>query len=254
MKFDKAKWHGVGNFTSDGQARVLGLVLHIMEGTLEGSQSWFDNPESKASSHFGTGEDGELRQWVDTKDRAWAQASGNTDYLSIENEGHSGDLLAVGQIESVAQVYAWMVKKYGVPYAVANKPGESGLGYHGMGGKAWGNHPNCPGPGIVAQRQAIIDRARAINGVSIPKPTPVYSPCPSKLFFRLGRKHPIITEMGKRLIAEGYKGYKKGPGPTFTRADMAAYSWWQKKNGFKGLDANGIPGAKTWAKLKVPKA
>ena len=51
-----------------------------------------------------------------------------------------------------------------------------------------------------------------------------------------------------------YKGYKKGPGPEFTLADKAAYGWWQKKNGYKGVDANGIPGPKTWTALKVPKA
>jgi hypothetical protein len=91
-------------------------------------------------------------------------------------------------------------------------------------------------------------------GKPVPKPTPVYAPYPGASFFRLGKKSALITAMGKRLVAEGYKGYKKGPGPEFTRADMAAYSWWQKKNGYKGADANGIPGAKTWALLRVPKA
>ena len=85
-----------------------------------------------------------------------------------------------------------------------------------------------------------------------PKPAPHYAAFPGSSFFRLGRKDPIVTAMGKRLVAEGYKGYKKGPGPEFTRADMAAYSWWQKKLGYKGSDADGIPGAKSWNTLKVP--
>lgn len=90
-------------------------------------------------------------------------------------------------------------------------------------------------------------------GKPVPKPSPVYAPYPGQSFFRLGRKSPLITAMGKRLVAEGWKGYKKGPGPEFTRADMAAYAWWQKKHGYKGPDADGIPGPTTWAKLKVPK-
>jgi len=89
-------------------------------------------------------------------------------------------------------------------------------------------------------------------GKPVAKPSPHYAAYPGASFFRLGRKHPLITAMGKRLIAEGYKGYKKGAGPEFTRADMAAYSWWQKKHGYKGKDANGIPGKKTWDLLKVP--
>lgn len=254
MKFSKAKWRPVANYTAGGQTKVLGLVLHIMEGTLEGSESWFNNSKAQASSHFGTGKDGELRQWVDTKDRAWAQSAGNTTYLSIENEGYAGDELTDKQLESVAQTFAWVVKEYGVPYAVANKPGDKGLAYHGMGGAAWGGHTGCPGPKIVAQRQKIIDRARAINGVVTPKPKPVYAPFPGASFFRLGRKSPLITAMGKRLVAEGYKGYKSGPGPEFTRADMAAYSWWQKKRGFSGKSADGIPGKQTWDALKVPKS
>lgn len=90
-------------------------------------------------------------------------------------------------------------------------------------------------------------------GKPVPKPTPHYAPYPGASFFRLGKKSPIITAMGKRLVAEGYKGYKKGPGPEFTRVDMAAYSWWQKKHGYKGADANGVPGKKTWDLLRVPK-
>lgn len=90
-------------------------------------------------------------------------------------------------------------------------------------------------------------------GKPVAKPKPVYAAYPGASFFRLGRKSALITAMGKRLVAEGYKGYKKGPGPEFTRADMAAYSWWQKKHGYKGVDANGVPGKKTWDLLRVPK-
>lgn len=253
-KFSKAKWHAVQNFTKDGQDSVLGLVVHIMEGTLEGSQSWFNNPKAQASSHFGTGKDGELRQWVDTKDRAWAQGSGNRTYLSIENEGHTPDKLTDQQIETVAQTFAWVVKTYGVPYQVANKPGEKGLGYHKMGGAAWGGHP-CPGPDIIAQLPKIVARAKEINKVVVTeKPKPIYAPFPGTGFFRLGKKHPLITAMGKRLVAEGYKGYSDGPGPTFTRADIKAYAWWQRKLKYTGSAADGYPGKSSWDKLKIPKA
>ena len=248
-RFSKAKWKPVKNYTKDGQKRVLGLVVHIMEGTLEGSQSWFDNSKAQASSHFGTGKDGEIRQWVDTKDRAWAQASGNVDYLSVENEGHTPDKLTDEQIETVAQLFAWVCKTYGVPVQLAKKPGDKGLGYHAMGGSAWGGHP-CPGPAIIAQLPKIVARAKEINKVKA-TPSPVYAPFPGKGFFRLGQKHDLITEMGKALVRAGYKGYKQGPGPEFTRADIKAYAWWQRKLGYTGSDADGYPGASSWAKLNV---
>lgn len=151
------------NFRLNGQDQVLGMVVHIMDGSLEGTQSWFNNPESQSSSHFGTGRDGQLRQWVDTKDRAWAQGSGNHDYVSVENEGLGGQSLTDAQIEDNAQVFAWLHRVYAVPYQLADAPGERGIGWHGMGGAAWGGHYDCPGPKIVAQRQKILDRAKQIN-------------------------------------------------------------------------------------------
>ena len=55
----------VKNYRPDGQEAVNGLVVHIMDGTFEGSKSWFNNPESQASSHFGTNREGYAEQWVD---------------------------------------------------------------------------------------------------------------------------------------------------------------------------------------------
>lgn len=87
-----------------------------------------------------------------------------------------------------------------------------------------------------------------------PKPAPVYAPFPGVGFFRLGKKHPLVLAMGKRLVAEGYKGYKVGPSEEFERADVKAYAWWQRKLGYKGTAADGYPGKASWDKLRVPKA
>jgi hypothetical protein len=88
---------------------------------------------------------------------------------------------------------------------------------------------------------------------SAPKPTPVYAPFPGAGFFHIGQRNPLITAMGKRLVAEGYTGYSVGPGPEFTRSDLKAYAWWQRKLGYSGSSADGYPGPASWAKLKVPK-
>lgn len=249
-RFSKATWHPVQNYTTDGQDQVLGLIVHIMEGSIDGTQSWFNNPSAQASSHFGNGKSGDLRQWVDTKDRAWAQAAGNRTYLSIENEGSTPDALTPQQVENVAQVLAWAHKLYGVPLQKANAPGEHGLGWHGMGGDAWGGHFDCPGDHIRAQFDEIIARAEAIVGAPGPTPTPIYAPFPGRGFFHLGQDNALITEMGKALIRAGYKA-RYTPTPNFTRADLAAYSWWQRKLGYSGSDADGYPGPTSWAQLKV---
>lgn len=248
-KYAGAKWVPLKNFTANGQDSVHGLVVHIMQGTLEGSRSWFNNPSSQASSHFGTGRDGALEQWVDTKDRAWAQAAGNRTWLSIENEGKVPQALAPAQLEKVAQVFAWVVRTYGVPYRVAHSPDEKGLGFHRMGGQAWGGHP-CPGDAIIAQLQSIVDRAKVINGAAA-KPKPVYAPFPGDKYFHYGRTSKLVTEVGKALVRAGYKGYKVGPGPVFGPADRKGVQWFQRKQGWTGSDADGRFGPETWKRLKV---
>ncbi|MET9436861.1 peptidoglycan-binding protein [Streptomyces sp. NPDC006551] len=352
-----AQWRPVPNCKKGGQQEVRGVVVHIMAGTLAGTDSWFRNPVSQASSHFGTGKKGALYQWVDTADRAWAQAAGNTSWLSTENEGRGGDSLTNAQLDRNAEILAWAHKTHGVPLQVATSPSGRGLGYHGMGGKAWGNHPSCPGTKIVAQLDEIVKRAAAIvgkkptpgagsgnpstggstgrtparykvtiNGLqygygatgthvtkvgqalvkrgfgkhykSGPGPTwsdadtrnyadfqkslglkgadadgvpgesslkkllgtlpsktpaPQYEPFPGAAFFSPGRRHPIITAMGRRLVAEGCSAYAVGPGDHWTEADRRSYQRWQKKLGYTGADANGIPGKTSWDRLRVPK-
>lgn len=168
-RYSSATWKGpVPNQTPGGMAKILGVVLHIMEGSLDGSDNWFHNPQAQASSHFGTGKDGRVYQWVDTADKAWAQAAGNPNYISIENEGHAGDSLTDAQLSAVAGIVAWASKTHGVPLTIVDDPGGSGLGWHGMGGGAWGGHVSCPGDPIKAQRELIIAKA---GGTTITTPT-----------------------------------------------------------------------------------
>ena len=83
-------------------------------------------------------------------------------------------------------------------------------------------------------------------------PSPRYEPFPGAGFFHAGRHSPIITAMGRRLVAEGCGRYSTGPGPNWTNADRESYRAWQHKLGYTGADADGYPGPTSWAKLRVP--
>ncbi|NYV76338.1 peptidoglycan-binding protein [Streptomyces sp. UH6] len=85
-----------------------------------------------------------------------------------------------------------------------------------------------------------------------PAPKPSYEPFPGAAFFRAGRRSPVITAMGRRLVAEGCGRYQQGPGPEWTEADRRSYAAWQRKLGFSGTDADGTPGRASWDRLKVP--
>jgi hypothetical protein len=95
--------------------------------------------------------------------------------------------------------------------------------------------------------------AKKVVKPTVPKPTPVYAPFPGTSFFKLGKEHDIITEMGKALKRAGYKA-DYTPTKKFTRADIKAYAWWQKKLGYSGSGADGYPGKTSWDKLHVSKA
>jgi hypothetical protein len=87
-----------------------------------------------------------------------------------------------------------------------------------------------------------------------PDPKPSYEPFPGSGFFHVGQKSPIITAMGRRLVAEDCGRYEEGPSPEWTDADRKSYALWQQRQGFKGKDADGIPGKVSWDRLKVPRS
>ncbi|EGE40762.1 N-acetylmuramoyl-L-alanine amidase [Streptomyces sp. SID4928] len=93
-------------------------------------------------------------------------------------------------------------------------------------------------------------------------PTPAKPKCepyPGASFFlngnrpALGKKSPIFTAMGKRLVAVGCGRYAVGPGPQLGQADVNSYEAWQRKCGYTGTAAKWPPGKTTWDKLQVPK-
>ncbi|MFL6144525.1 MAG: N-acetylmuramoyl-L-alanine amidase [Labedaea sp.] len=156
-----AQWRGpVPNRTQGGMREPsLGLVLHVIEGSIGAADSVFHNPGRRASAHWGVGADGSLLQWVDTADKAWAEVAGNALYHSVETEGFHNQALTDAQVATLARLYLWGHDTYGWPFAVVDAPGQRGLITHGDGGAAWGGHFDCPGPQRSAQRAAIIQRA-----------------------------------------------------------------------------------------------
>lgn len=172
--FPAARWRGPVPNQGGTMGPIRGLVLHIQEGSESGTDAWFHNPTSKVSAHFGNPKTGPLDQWVEVGTVAWAEVNGNTNWVSVETEGHSGDSLTPSQLENAAQLLAWLHTTYGVPLVVSDTPasGTPGLTGHGLGGDAWGGHYDCPGTPILAQRGAIIARAQQILGASSAPPTP----------------------------------------------------------------------------------
>jgi len=165
MRYPAAVWSGplpTTNYEPGGMGTVNGLVLHIEEGTEPGTDAWFHNPTSIVSAHFGNPKSGPLQQWVDTDDMAYAEVNGNPNWISVEHEGNSGDSLTASQIQNDAELLAWLFRQYGFTLQVCDDPSGQGVAGHVTGGAAWGNHLDCPGAPIMAQRQSIVDKAHTI--------------------------------------------------------------------------------------------
>lgn len=134
---------------------------------------------------------------------------------------------------------------------------------HGWGAKSvighleWSDWKSDPrGFAMPGMRDRVQKRLAAAPVKQPPAPqkpaAPRYQPFPGTSFFKNSPSSPIVTAMGRRLVAEGCSAYAVGPSPRWGEADRRSYAKWQRKLGFSGSDADGWPGAMSWNALKVP--
>ncbi|EPH40329.1 peptidoglycan-binding protein [Streptomyces aurantiacus] len=169
-------------------------------------------------------------------------ADGNRHFYGFEcvNLGNGADPWPEPQLDAIERVSAAICRAYGWSAASV------------IGHKQWTNQKQDPrGFSMTTMRERIAHRLGTKPGK--PVPAPKFEPFPGVDFFKRYPRSPIVTAMGKRLVAEGCSAYANGPGPQFTAADIRSYAKWQRKQNFTGRDADGWPGRTTWDALKVPK-
>lgn len=151
-----------------------------MAGTLIGTNAWFADPASQVSAHYGIGLKGEVVQYVDEKNAAWANGqviqptakivldnlnvNQNKISLSIEHEGQDLSKGTEEQLNASAGLLEALAVKYGIPLDRTHV-----IGHYEI--KA--TKPNCP-----ATNKSIIDeiisRAKVLTSdelvpVQVPK-------------------------------------------------------------------------------------
>jgi N-acetylmuramoyl-L-alanine amidase-like protein len=202
------------------------------------------------ANHAGLGDDDVLRAVINETalpaDNE-ANTDGNRYFYGFEcvNLGNGKDPWPAAQLEAIEKASAAICRAHGWSYRSV------------IGHKEWQ-------PGKVDPRGFTMDSMRARIRARLggkpdgpakppaPKPPAKYEPFPGAAFFAPGRRSPIITAMGKRLVAEGCGRYEVGPSPDWSEADRKSYAAWQRKLGFTGSDADGIPGKSSWDRLRVP--
>ena len=171
-----------------------------------------------------------------------ATADGNVHFYGFEcvNLGDGKDPWPEAQLEAITRASAALCRAHGWSAASV------------IGHKEWTSAKIDP------RGFAMADLRTRIAGQLGEKPTdsgsskPAHQPFPGAAWFRKNPKSAIVTAMGKRLVAVGCSAYETGPGAQWTEADRRSYAKWQRKLGYTGSSADGWPGAKSWAALKVP--
>ncbi len=129
-------WKGAaaGNFKpgrmSNGRSfRPIAICIHVMDGSLVGTDAWFNDPTSVVSSHYGIGKSGQVHQYVKDEDTAYHAGrvfwptwklledgvNPNATTLGIEHEGMAADGLTPAQAEASAHLISVLSRKYSIP-------------------------------------------------------------------------------------------------------------------------------------------
>lgn len=133
---NKSTWVGSPNFTKGRYIyKPEYIVIHIADGTLNGTIAWFNNPASHVSAHSMVGNNGEVVDFVHNYDTAWHTGVYNTNgatfkgfkydngklvspnlyTLGIEHEGHPDKEITHECYIASAGKIKWWANKFNIP-------------------------------------------------------------------------------------------------------------------------------------------
>ena len=151
--------------------RPEAIVIHIMDGTLIGTDSWFANHTSQVSSHYGIGRNGEVHQYVQENDTAWHAGRVNAPVwkfirpnlnpnlytIGIEHEGKPHDIWTEEMKQASATLIREICQRWQVPIDRNHIVGHFEI---------FSKKPNCP-----ARNKAILDELVALAGQQTTNPS-----------------------------------------------------------------------------------
>lgn len=117
---DAWKPAAASNYTNASRAgKINWIVLHVTEGSYEGSINWFQNPSANVSAHYVLrNADGHATQMVRHEDIAWHAGGQNYNEYSIgiEHEGHVGQTNFTDALyQKSAAIVRRLCEQYDIP-------------------------------------------------------------------------------------------------------------------------------------------
>ncbi len=108
-----------GGFDRENDVNIGRLVVHVAQGTVAGTVSWFQNPKANVSAHYVVGDRGGVVQCVRHEDVAWH--SGNWTYnkhsIGIEHGGYAGNrkTWTDAKYRASAKLAAYCCRRHKIP-------------------------------------------------------------------------------------------------------------------------------------------
>jgi hypothetical protein len=112
-------WNGQSGNCDSSRATINTIVLHTMDGFLNGTTAWFSNPTVNQAAHYGIGQDGKIILWVPENMTAYhsGKYSVNQCAIGIETEdlNKPDEIRPDALYESAIKLVADICKAYNIP-------------------------------------------------------------------------------------------------------------------------------------------
>ena len=151
-----SQWIASPNITPGRSGyRPRAVVIHMMDGSLAATDSWFQSPRSQVSAHYGIGRAGQVHQYVREGDTAWHAGRVNAPTWPLLKPGVNPNLYTIGiehearqkdvgrwpdaMLQTSAALLGEIASRWGIPLDRAHVIRHCDI---------YSLKPFCPGPGV----------------------------------------------------------------------------------------------------------
>ncbi len=99
--------------SSRNGTKIQRIILHYTTSdNVDGTLSWFQNPDSRVSAHYIIDQDGDIYQMVRDSEKAFHAFKENADSIGIEHVAKQGQKLTKEQERASVQLIKWLMDEY----------------------------------------------------------------------------------------------------------------------------------------------
>lgn len=244
--------------SSPRTAKISKITIHHMAGNLsvESCGQLFQTTSRQASSNYGVGSDGRVGLYVEESRRAWTSSNRANDNIAVTievaNDGGAPDWhISDKALEATIELCVDICRRNGIEKLNYTGDTSGNLTMH-----KWFANTNCPGPYLGGKFPYIAQEVNRRLGAANDAPEPEdrdepkaevkAESNPGLPMLSKGSKGKTVKALQILLIGYGCSCGWCGADGDFGVGTLKAV---KKYQGMNGLDADGIVGPKTWAKL-----